>query len=131
MVTDGVYDALIQWLKKRHDWKVERKSIALLPGVVPTIFTAINAFTQPNEGVIIQTPVTRRFWIGARTGPAADFKIRCDWKDRVIRSISIIWKNAPPIMRNCLFYVRRIIPLGAYGRVTIYGGSWRFAGSMA
>lgn len=54
---DSLYAALIDWLKVRHGWQVERDWIVLCPGVVPSLNTAILALTQPAEPVIIQPPV--------------------------------------------------------------------------
>ncbi len=54
---DGVYDALIGWLARRHNWRVERQAILMAPGVVPSLYAAVHAFTQPGEGVIVQPPV--------------------------------------------------------------------------
>jgi len=54
---DSLYDALIDWLQRRHNWSIERDWIVLSPGVVPSINAAVMAFTQPGESVIIQPPV--------------------------------------------------------------------------
>ncbi|PSJ16597.1 MalY/PatB family protein [Nitrosomonas supralitoralis] len=54
---DSLYDALIHWMQRRHGWNIQRDWIVLCPGVVPSINTAVMAFTQPGESVIIQPPV--------------------------------------------------------------------------
>ena len=54
---DGLFLALISWLKKRHQWEVEREWILMAPGVVPSLHAAVMAFAQPGEGVIVQPPV--------------------------------------------------------------------------
>jgi cystathionine beta-lyase len=54
---ESIYHALIEWVKRRHGWQVEREWIVLCPGVVPSINAAVLAFTKPNEGVIVQPPV--------------------------------------------------------------------------
>lgn len=54
---DSLYDALLSWLKTRHHWSPERDCLMLVPGVVPSLFAAVQAFTQPEEGVIVQPPV--------------------------------------------------------------------------
>jgi len=54
---DSLYDALIQWMKKRHGWDIQREWIIMSPGVVPSLHAAVLAFAQPNEKVIVQPPV--------------------------------------------------------------------------
>ncbi len=54
---ESVYQSLIDWLRRRHDWEVERDWILLCPGVVPSINAAISAFTNSGDGVIVQPPV--------------------------------------------------------------------------
>lgn len=59
---DSLFDALIHWLKRRHGWAIEREWIIMCPGVVPTLHAAAMAFTQPNDGVIVQPPVYHPFF---------------------------------------------------------------------
>jgi len=54
---ESLYESLIDWLKQRHDWEVKREWIVMCPGVVPSIYAAIKALTQPEDGVIVQPPV--------------------------------------------------------------------------
>lgn len=54
---ESLYESLIDWLKERHGWQVEREWIVMCPGVVPSIYAAIKALTQPTDGVIVQPPV--------------------------------------------------------------------------
>jgi len=55
--SDTYYDAVIQWMKKRHDWEVHKEWITFTPGVVPSINIAVQAFSQPGDKVILQPPV--------------------------------------------------------------------------
>ena len=57
LATDSVYDAMIQWMRKRHGFTVQRDWVILSPGVVPSLHAAAIAFAQPGEGVIVQPPV--------------------------------------------------------------------------
>lgn len=59
---DSVYQAFIDWVKKRHGWQVEKDWILLAPGVVPSIIFSILALSKPGEGVIIQPPVYPPFF---------------------------------------------------------------------
>ena len=54
---EAAYQAVIDWLQQRHGWAVERDWIVMCPGVVPTLYAAVQAFAQTDEGVIVQTPV--------------------------------------------------------------------------
>ncbi|MBS0299515.1 MAG: PatB family C-S lyase [Proteobacteria bacterium] len=54
---DSLYDALIAWLQRRHNWVVQREWIVMCPGVVPSINAAVMALTQPGDTIIIQPPV--------------------------------------------------------------------------
>lgn len=54
---DSLYSAFMEWLSRRYGWPVEREWILSTPGVVPALDLAIEAFTEPGDGVIIQPPV--------------------------------------------------------------------------
>ncbi len=54
---DSLYQALIDWMQRRHGWTIQRDWIVMCPGVVPSINAAVMAFTQPGETVIVQPPV--------------------------------------------------------------------------
>ncbi len=54
---DSLFDALVSWLEARHGWKIQRDWIILCPGVVPSLYAAVQAFAQIGEGVVIQPPV--------------------------------------------------------------------------
>lgn len=55
------YEAVIRWMKDRHDWEVKRDWILVMPGVIPAINVAIQAFTNKGDGVLIQQPVYHPF----------------------------------------------------------------------
>lgn len=54
---DSLYEALIGWMRRRHGWHVEADWIVMAPGVVPSLYAAVHAFTQAGDGVIVQPPV--------------------------------------------------------------------------
>jgi len=62
---ESMYDALTQWLKRRHHWHVEREWIVMCPGVVPSLHATVMALTQPNSQVIVQPPVYFPFFTAA------------------------------------------------------------------
>lgn len=66
---EGVYAALIDWMKRRHAWAIQREWIVLVPGVVPSLNAVAMALTEPDEGVIVQPPVYFPFFSAAtKTG---------------------------------------------------------------
>ena len=54
---DSLYESLVDWLRRRHGWEIERDWIMMCPGVVPSLHAAIMTFAQPGEPVIVQPPV--------------------------------------------------------------------------
>lgn len=55
--TDEYYDAVIGWMERKHDFKVEKDWILTTPGVVDALAVLIDAVTKPAESVLILTPV--------------------------------------------------------------------------
>jgi aminotransferase/cystathionine beta-lyase len=64
MAPDSFTDAVVGWLRRRHDWTVDPEWLVQTTGVVPAFFNAIRAFTEPGDGVIIQTPAYYPFFLG-------------------------------------------------------------------
>ena len=48
---------IVDRLRRLYGWTVSLEAIVLLPGVVPGFNLACRAFTQPGDGLLIQTPV--------------------------------------------------------------------------
>lgn len=55
--TDDYFDALIGWLKRRHNWEIEKEWVAFSPGVVPAVNVAVLALTRQRDKIIVQPPV--------------------------------------------------------------------------
>jgi len=62
LVPPSFFTAAIGWLKRRHGWEVEKKWMAMTPGIVPALNYCVRAFTRPGDPVIIQTPVYHPFY---------------------------------------------------------------------
>lgn len=62
-VPESTTNAIVNWLKKRHDWTVDPSWILYNTGVVPSISTAIQAFTEPGDKILLQTPVYAPFMV--------------------------------------------------------------------
>ncbi|MFB5761832.1 MalY/PatB family protein [Paenibacillus medicaginis] len=51
------YESIINWMQNRHNWKIEKEWIQFCPGVVPALSLIVEMFTEPEDQVMIQTPV--------------------------------------------------------------------------
>ncbi|WP_372633253.1 MalY/PatB family protein [Cohnella sp.] len=60
--TQGYYDAIIGWLSRRHQWRIEQEWLSSSPGVVPALSLMVQTFTEPGDGVILQSPVYYPFY---------------------------------------------------------------------
>ena len=54
---DQTYNAIISWQKNRHKWDIEQKNIYMINGVVPAYSACIEAYSDVDDEVIVQTPV--------------------------------------------------------------------------
>lgn len=59
--TDSYYQAITNWMWRRYGWRLEKEWILVSAGVVPAINMAIQAYTEPGDKIIIQTPVFHPF----------------------------------------------------------------------
>jgi cystathionine beta-lyase len=64
---ESLYQSVIDWFARRHHWRIERDWILMAPGVVPSLFAAVQAFAREGEGVIIQPPVYFPFFSAITT----------------------------------------------------------------
>lgn len=55
------YEAIINWQARRHQWTIAKEMISFVPGVVPALAMAVQAFTERGEKVMIQQPVYNPF----------------------------------------------------------------------
>lgn len=51
------HESILNWVNRRHNWKIDSDWISFSPGVVPAVNMAIMAFTNPGDEIIVQTPV--------------------------------------------------------------------------
>lgn len=62
VIDQQVKTAIVNWLTKRHQWSIQSGWLLFSPGVVPSLYTAIRAFTDVNDKIMIQTPVYTPFY---------------------------------------------------------------------
>ncbi|MBR5005045.1 MAG: pyridoxal phosphate-dependent aminotransferase [Erysipelotrichaceae bacterium] len=55
--TDAYYDAVISWMKRRHNWDIKKEWFVTTTGVVTGFQAAIKSVIEPGDGVIILSPV--------------------------------------------------------------------------
>lgn len=59
---DDYYEAVINWMERKHNWKLEKDWILYTNGVISAISFAIDAITEPGDRIMIQTPVYDPFY---------------------------------------------------------------------
>ena len=59
---DSYFQSIINWVKRRHQWNIEKEWISFSPGIVPAINMSIMAFTQPGDKIVVQPPVYHPFF---------------------------------------------------------------------
>jgi cystathionine beta-lyase len=57
---ESFYKSVSSWLQQRG-WQINTQNICFSPGVVPAINFAVNAFTNPGDRILINTPVYHPF----------------------------------------------------------------------
>jgi cystathionine beta-lyase len=56
------FTPIINWIKYKHDWLISRSWIGFVQGIVPAMAVSVLAFTQPDDKIIIQSPVYPPFF---------------------------------------------------------------------
>ncbi|MFD1851199.1 MalY/PatB family protein [Oceanobacillus bengalensis] len=62
VIDKEVQDSVVNWIGNRHRWEINSEWLSFSPGVVNTLHMAIQAFTEPGDKVLIQTPVYTPFY---------------------------------------------------------------------
>jgi cystathionine beta-lyase len=62
VIDEDVKGAVLNWVESRHNWTIDPNWLSFSPGVVTSLHMAIQAFTEPNDKVLIQTPVYTPFY---------------------------------------------------------------------
>ena len=55
--SDEIYQSIINWQNTQHQWEINKKDIYMINGVVPAYSACIEAFSEENDEVIVQTPI--------------------------------------------------------------------------
>lgn len=51
------FEIVRDWMKRHHDWEVKEPWLIKTPGVVFALAMTVKAYTEPGDGVLIQSPV--------------------------------------------------------------------------
>lgn len=62
VIDDDVREAVCKWLKRRHQWSIQKEWLSFSSGVIPALQIAIQALTERNDRILIQTPVYSPFY---------------------------------------------------------------------
>ncbi|TLS49180.1 pyridoxal phosphate-dependent aminotransferase [Paenibacillus antri] len=60
--TDEWIEAIQGWYRRRHNWDIAKESIVASPSVVTSLSLAVDLFSEPGAGVILQAPVYYPFY---------------------------------------------------------------------
>ncbi len=55
--SDTYFKSIIQWVERRHHWRLEKDWILFSPGIVPALNMATLTYTKPGDGILVQPPV--------------------------------------------------------------------------
>ncbi len=59
---NSYFEAISDWLFKRHNWKVDPAFMCYSPGVVTSLGIIIELFTEIGDNILIQSPVYPQFY---------------------------------------------------------------------
>jgi cystathionine beta-lyase len=55
--TESYHEAVVDWMSRKNNWKIEKDWICFSPGIAPALNFIVQAFTNPGDKVVIQPPV--------------------------------------------------------------------------
>ncbi|RXE49417.1 MalY/PatB family protein [Chromohalobacter israelensis] len=72
-VTDALHETLCEWSATHYGWSIEPDWQVWVPGVVPALHLAAQAFCSPGQGVMTATPIYPPFLrVAERSGRVAE-----------------------------------------------------------
>ena len=78
---DELVEVVLQRIKERHNWEIEKEWIIWLPGLVPGLHAAARCISDDSISVMTSSPVYRPFLEAAEIG------------NRRLQDIPFIWQN--------------------------------------
>lgn len=74
-------NSIIDWVERKHDWKINEDWIVFSPGIVPALNFATLALTKPGDAILVQPPVYFPFFTAATD------------HDRILTESTLIYKH--------------------------------------
>jgi cystathionine beta-lyase len=62
VMTNSARESVANWLETRHGFSADASEIRFSPGIITSLSIAVQEFTEPGDGVVIQTPVYPQFF---------------------------------------------------------------------
>jgi len=59
---DSLFTAMQDWFQHRHNWSIDKKSILICPGVVPSMHAVIEALSEVGDSIVVQPPIYPPFF---------------------------------------------------------------------
>ncbi len=59
---DSLFTAMQNWFQHRHNWSIDKQSILICPGVVPSMHAVIEALSEVGDSIIVQPPIYPPFF---------------------------------------------------------------------
>lgn len=54
---ERLFESIHGWFARRHQWRIDSAQLMLTPGVVPSLYAAVQALTAPGDAVLVPSPV--------------------------------------------------------------------------
>ncbi|GAB3047550.1 MalY/PatB family protein [Virgibacillus ainsalahensis] len=62
IIDNEIKSSIVRWIDNRHNWEISQEWLSFSPGVVTSLQMAVQAFTEPQDKILIQTPVYTPFY---------------------------------------------------------------------
>lgn len=62
LIGEEALQSIVDWQKARHDWQIHKDSILFCNGVVAALANCIVALTEPNDKILISSPIYPPFF---------------------------------------------------------------------
>src|SRR5699024_12617103 len=56
IVDEDITDPIVKWIHQHHHWRIDSNWLSFSPSVVASIAMSVQAFTNPGDNILIQTP---------------------------------------------------------------------------
>ncbi|NLD05915.1 MAG: pyridoxal phosphate-dependent aminotransferase [Synergistaceae bacterium] len=104
VVKESLIESIVNWEKVRHGWSFDKSAVSWAPGVVGGLAFAIEAYTKPGDGIILQTPVYPPFFEIIETSGRHVVKNPLKREgDRFVMDIEGLEKLVTPTCRTLIF----------------------------